>query len=247
MTSLLKQTSLNKLLVTWHWELAKMNGLFCSRHDPSPSVSAVRSPYTVSCSDVKRLRSLHLCCWLYCELRLGTSNSSEFQNFLNSLLILTSSLHNFDLLHLPSCKSPESDYKPFNKFVQVVCPKIRWQRSWGNLLVLFWNKCHFGGLPEAPNHFVLHLLSHKLASWQTCFDVLTPNSLFSYELNISSAARVWLYAPALLPEMAACMTTNGMNILSLVQLMNILPSDTRSPSDKKRYKWYDIWDAGLLT
>ena len=34
---------------------------------PTPSVScvsAVQSPYTVSCLGVKRLHSLHLCCWL---------------------------------------------------------------------------------------------------------------------------------------------------------------------------------------
>ena len=75
------QTSLNKLLATWHLELAKMYGLFCSR-PPVSWVSAVRSPYTVSCSDLKRLHSLHLCCWLYCELGLDTANPNKFQNFL---------------------------------------------------------------------------------------------------------------------------------------------------------------------
>ena len=43
-------------------------------------VSAVRSPYTVSCSVVKRLHSLHLCCWLYCGLRLIRTDFKIFCN-----------------------------------------------------------------------------------------------------------------------------------------------------------------------
>ena len=45
------------------------------------------TPYTVSCSDVKTATPLHLCCSLYCMLRLATANGLEFQKYTEMLAI----------------------------------------------------------------------------------------------------------------------------------------------------------------
>ena len=92
-----------------------MYGSIFSRPPPSPVILQFRPPAQLA-AQMSKTVTLYICapdCTVRCDYWLRFSQFSE--KFNSRLLLVMSSLHFFNLLHLLACREPELGSKPFNE------------------------------------------------------------------------------------------------------------------------------------